>query len=156
MPQSGEVVQVSRPVDLPGRIAQALREARQRHGWTVREVAARTGVSAAYVNRLERGEVTRPGADVVRRLEDVIGPLAAPPQRSERQPGAVARCERRAAGPAPSVLPEGLRQLAEEQDLSAADVLALSALRFNGRQPRTIERWRAIHEALAASEEFDG
>ncbi len=155
MPRS-EATQGSRPVDLPGRIAQGIRVAREHHGWTVRELAARTGVSAAYVNRLERGEVIRPGADVVRRLEDVIGPLAAPPQRSAARPGPASRRERRAAGPTPSVLPEGLRQLAEEQGLSAADVVELSALRFNGRQPRTIERWRAVHEALAATEELDG
>lgn len=154
MSQSGETA--DRPTDLPARIAEGLRDAREHHGWTVREVAARTGVSAAYVNRLERGDVTRPGADVVRRLEDVIGPLAAPPQRSESPPAALPRRGRRAAGPASSVLPDGLLQLAEEQGLSAADVVVLSALRFNGRQPRTIERWRVIHEALAASEELDG
>jgi len=52
---------------LPPDLAAALRRARLQARMTVSEAAARAGVSAPYLSRLERGERC-PRADVARRL----------------------------------------------------------------------------------------
>lgn len=117
--------------------ADRLRKARIRLGWSLSEAADRTGLSRAYINALERGLGKRPGADAVRRLEDVFGPLRAPDDRS--LPGA----------------PPGLRALARERHLPDAEVRVLAGLRVRGRQPISMERWRFIYDALLASEQMD-
>lgn len=113
-----------------------IREARDRRGWSLADVAGRTGLSRAYVNALERGKGRRPGADALRRLEDVLGPLREPPTFAQE-------------------VPPGLRRLAEERNLPTAEVTTLASLRVGGRQPVTQERWRFIYDALVASESMD-
>lgn len=114
-----------------------LREARERLGWSLSEAAERSGLSRAYINALERGRGKRPGADAVRRLEDVFGPLRTPDDRDL------------AAAPA------GLRALARERHLPEAEVRVLAGLRIRGRQPSSKERWRFIYDALLVSEGMD-
>jgi transcriptional regulator with XRE-family HTH domain len=117
--------------------AQRLREARTRLGWSLSEAAERTGLSRAYINALERGRGKRPGADAVRQLEDVFGPLRAPDDREFVD------------------APPGLRALARERHLPEAEVRVLAGLRIRGRQPLSMERWRFIYDALLASEQMD-
>jgi transcriptional regulator with XRE-family HTH domain len=114
-----------------------LRGARERLGWSLSETAKRTGLSRAYISALELGRGKRPGADVVRRLEDVFGPL-------------------RDVGPEPAEdLPEGLDALAKERQLPESEIRVLAGLRIRGEQPQTPERWRFIYDALVASEAMD-
>ena len=114
-----------------------VKAARTKRGWSLADVASRTGLSRAYINALEHGRARRPGADALRRLEDVLGPI--------RQPGDL-----------PATVPAGLQELAKERDLPTSEVVTLAALRIGGRQPASRERWRFIYDALVASESMDG
>lgn len=116
-------------------IATRILAARTKHGWSLAEVARRTGLSRAYINALEHGRSRRPGADALRRLEDVLGPLMTP-----RSLGGV---------------PLGLASLARDRNLPSSEVDALASLRIGGRQPASPERWRFIYDALVASEAMD-
>lgn len=116
-------------------LASRIRDARSRHGWSLAEVARRTGLSRAYINALEHGRSRRPGADALRRLEDVLGPLLTPPTFDH--------------------LPSGLERLARDRNLPASEVRVLASLRIAGRQPVSPERWRFIYDALIASETMD-
>jgi transcriptional regulator with XRE-family HTH domain len=115
-----------------------LQEARARLGWSLSETAARTGLSRAYINALERGRGKRPGADVIRRLEDVFGPLRSPTSAIEQ-------------GDTPS----GLVALAQERRIPPTEVRILASLRIRGQQPQSKDRWRFIYDALIASEQMD-
>jgi transcriptional regulator with XRE-family HTH domain len=116
-------------------VATRILAARTRRGWSLAEVARRTGLSRAYINALEHGKSRRPGADAIRRLEDVLGPLVSPPVFDH--------------------LPGGLERLARERNLPASEIRALASLRIAGRQPVSSERWRFIYDALIASEAMD-
>jgi transcriptional regulator with XRE-family HTH domain len=116
-------------------IASRILAARAKHGWSLAEVARRTGLSRAYINALEHGKSRRPGADAIRRLEDVLGPLVSPPVLDH--------------------LPGGLERLARDRNLPASEIRALASLRIAGRQPVSSERWRFIYDALIASEAMD-
>lgn len=114
-----------------------LRAARERSGWSLAQTAERTGLSRAYINALERGRSKRPGADAVRRLEDVFGPLQGTEEQSVES------------------APPGLQALARERRLPASEVRMLAGLRIRGQQPASKERWRFIYDALVASEQMD-
>jgi transcriptional regulator with XRE-family HTH domain len=45
-----------------------LRDARRRQGWTIRDLAERTGIHQSYLAGLERGAVARPGLLMLVRL----------------------------------------------------------------------------------------
>jgi transcriptional regulator with XRE-family HTH domain len=100
-------------------------------------VARRSGLSRAYVHTLEQGGAKRPGADAIRRLEDVLGPLRAP-----------------RGTPDPAV-PSPLARVAEERNIPASEVRMLAGLRVRGRQPMSEQRWRFIYDAIVASEQLD-
>lgn len=106
-------------------------------GWSLAEVSRRTGLSRAYVNALERGLGKRPGADVLRRLEDALGPLLDGNQAKN------------------AAVPAGLRSVARERHIPESEVHMLASLRVRGLQPQTEQRWRFIYDALVNSESMD-
>jgi transcriptional regulator with XRE-family HTH domain len=113
-----------------------LRAARVARRWSLADVAGRAGLSRAYISALELGRSKRPGADALRRLEDVVGPLG---DRPTGPPG----------------IPTGLLALASERSLPDAELRMLAGLRIRGRRPVSPERWRFIYDALVASESMD-
>jgi transcriptional regulator with XRE-family HTH domain len=120
-----------------GALAARVRSARTERGWSLAEVARRTGLSRAYVSALENGHSKRPGAETIRRLEEALGPLV--------DGGLVQTIS----------LPPGLQSLAKSRALSAGEVQLLARLRVRGDQPQTEARWRFIYDALVASESLD-
>lgn len=122
--------------DNPDGFAGAIAERRKQLGWSFAEVANRTGLSRAYIHALERGRTKRPGADAVRRLEEVLGPLM--PTSS-----------------APADIPPGLAQIAQDRAIPASELRVLANLRIRGQQPKSADRWRFIYDALLASESIE-
>lgn len=119
-------------------LGRRIREVRGERGWSLAEVSRRTGLSRAYINALERGKGRRPGAETIRRLEDVLGRVST-------------------GGPVGlEELPIGLQQLAVERNLPTSEIQVLAGLQVRGRQPESLERWRFIYDALVASESIDG
>lgn len=118
-------------------LADRMRAVRARYGWSVGEVAKRSGLSRAYVHSLEQGRAKRPGADTIRRLEDILGPLRPPPTTTGGE------------------IPSGLASVAEERGIPASEVRILAGLRVRGRQPMSQQRWRFIYDAIVASEQMD-
>lgn len=55
------------------RWGQRVRELREREGWTVRELAGRTGVSRTTISAIETGKHPNPGLDVLVRLQYGLG-----------------------------------------------------------------------------------
>lgn len=110
--------------------------ARARLGWSLAEVSRRTGLSRAYINALELGRGKRPGADALRRLEDVLGPLVQ-------------------SHLANAPVPPALRNVARERHIPESEVQMLAGLKIRGLQPRSEERWRFIYDALVSSEAMD-
>lgn len=111
-------------------------EARSRKSWSLAEVSRRTGLSRAYINAIEHGRTRRPGADALRRLEDVLGPLLQDPS-------------------VPAEIPDGLRRLAEERRIPTSEIQVLAGLRVAGKAPVSTQRWRFIYDAILASESLD-
>lgn len=76
---------------LDARLAARIREEREHRGWTVLELAGRSGVSRAMIAKVERGAV-RPTAALLGRLAAAFGlPLSLLLARSEAQPSRLSR-----------------------------------------------------------------
>ncbi|HKX43788.1 MAG TPA: helix-turn-helix transcriptional regulator, partial [Burkholderiaceae bacterium] len=59
-------------MDLSAHIARRLKEERRQRGWSLDELAARSGVSRAMISKIER-KVSTPTAVLLARLGDAMG-----------------------------------------------------------------------------------
>ena len=59
-------------MEIATRIAEAVRAQRRRHGWSLDELAARSGVSRAMISKIER-QASTPTAVLLARLADALG-----------------------------------------------------------------------------------
>jgi transcriptional regulator with XRE-family HTH domain len=119
-------------------LGERLKRRRGERGWTAAELARRSGVSRAYLSRLEGGATVRPSAAILERLAEALGTTVADLLEHD-----LPREERR--------VPEALRAFAAEAELAAEDVAMLAGIRFRGKQPATAEDWRFVFEAIKRS-----
>jgi transcriptional regulator with XRE-family HTH domain len=63
---------VSDELTSPERLGRELRSARQSVGTSLRHVAGDAGISAAYLQKLERGQVDEPSPKILKRLASVL------------------------------------------------------------------------------------
>lgn len=56
-----------------GAVGAVLRRARQRRGWSIREVERRTGLSNTWLSQVERGIIQKPDPTALWRLASILG-----------------------------------------------------------------------------------
>lgn len=77
--------------DIDSRLARRLKLEREARGWSLAEVAGRSGVSKAMISKIERGEVS-PTAALLARLASAFGlTLSTLLLRAEQQAGRISR-----------------------------------------------------------------
>jgi transcriptional regulator with XRE-family HTH domain len=127
-------------IDL-AKLGHKIRFLRQGKGWTLVDLAGKTGLSKAYISDLENGSAGKPniqyifsaaqalGTTLDELLHDVTSkPMSRPKHSSE--------------------LPPGLSELQQELSLSDEDVERLAKVNFRGHRPRDKEGWRFLLETL--------
>lgn len=123
-------------------LAERIKKLRESRGLRVTELAKRSRISKAYLSQLESGHSSHPSAEVVikicRALGCSIDTLLGIEQREPTM----------AIG---SGLPRSLRSLAREESLSTDEIVMLSNISYKGRQPESVEGWRAILETIRHS-----
>jgi len=124
------------------KLGHTIRFLRQGKGWTLTDLAEKSGLSKAYLSDLENGVAGKPNIQyvfvVARALDTTLDRLlrdAAPPVRPSK------------SGPT-SELPPGLAELKAELGLSEEDVEMLATVNFRGNRPRDKEGWRYLLETL--------
>lgn len=125
----------------PGDIGSRIRRFREQAGLSLSELASRAGVSKGYIWALENEESPerrRPSGNSLFRIAGALGVTA-----SELY---AARTPLEETG-----IPEGLKDLAEEEGLPESDVVMLSRIEFRGEQPHTAEGWRFLYNAIKYS-----
>jgi transcriptional regulator with XRE-family HTH domain len=123
------------------KLGQRIRFLRQGKGWSLSDLAERSGVSKAYISDLENGSAGKPNIQYVYSISTALGAtldeLLEEVSPQTRQP------RRRAED-----LPPGLADLQVELKLSDAEVETLAQINFRGKRPKDIEGWRFLLEAL--------
>lgn len=117
-----------------GELARRISERRKELGLTQAALAHKAAVSRNYVALIERGEARNPSLSVLHRLATALG--IAPAVLI----GQSSRCE--------TVIPPALREFSLEQGLSFKVIDWLSRIPGQGREPKTVEEWRRLYDAV--------
>lgn len=126
-------------------IGERLRRFRDDAGLSLSALAAKAGISKSYLHRLESGAVDapRPSGKTLYSLAEALGVTMSD------------LLGRKLLVRDTSDVPPALRAFAEEEGLPESDVRMLSSIEFRGEQPRTVERWRYIYNAIEMSRRLD-
>ena len=116
-------------------IGERVRQRRDEMNITATELAKRAEVTKGYVSQIENGLVPRPSADVLYRLASALGTTVADLLGKE-------------VVPIQKEIPAGLLKFIEQENLPNEDIEMLAAIKFRGRQPRTVEDWRFLYESI--------
>lgn len=129
----------------PAVVSRRVREEREKSGMSLSQLAAAAGLTKAYLVRLEN-QGGNPTIDALMGIADAldltIADLVGTPKLVfdfDEQPVS------------PSLL-----AYADAAKLTSAEVRTLASIQFRKQErPRSVERWRFIHDSLRASRQLD-
>jgi transcriptional regulator with XRE-family HTH domain len=126
-------------------IGRRVREEREKAGLSLAQLADASGLTKAYLVRLEN-QGGNPSVEVIAQIAEALDLTAA-----DLLGGPVIRF----VGDESEVSPS-LRAFADEAQLSSTDVTMLASIRWRDeRPPQTAERWRYVYRSLLMSREID-
>jgi len=118
-------------------IGQRIKQRRLESGLSLTGLAIRAGISRSYLHSLESGTAANPSQKVIGSLAQCLGVAVADLLQSET-----------GTGSAPTDLPPGLAEFANEYDLPTTDVEMLRRLEYRGKQPNTPDDWWYLYESI--------
>ncbi|MCP4654832.1 MAG: helix-turn-helix transcriptional regulator [bacterium] len=114
-----------------------LRRLRTQKGLSLDELAAATGISKAYLWKLERKPDVNPSIEIAQKLAAALGTTV-----GTLVPAAAGRDTGR------SEIPESLKEAKRLFRMSEQDVQDLADIRFRGGHPMTSEEWGLLYLQL--------
>jgi transcriptional regulator with XRE-family HTH domain len=125
-----------------------IRKFRSEKDLNLSQLADRAGVSKSYLSALENTDASmqsarRPSAETLYAIAQALGVTMAD------------LMGRKALAQPDSPPPQSLVEFANRYGLPATDVRMLSAIKFRGEPPKTVERWQHIYNAIRMSESMD-
>ena len=126
------------------RLGENVRFRRQGKGWTLNDLAEKSGISKAYISDLENGAAGKPNIQYVFAIANALGVTLdellddAAPKRADSSK------KKRTA----EELPPGLKELQMDMNLSESEVEMLAQVNFRGNRPKDKEGWRFLLEAI--------
>ena len=125
------------------KLGEKIRFYRQGRGWTLADLAQKSGVSKAYISDLENGTAGKPNIQYIYNiaqafeitLDELLKDTTAKEQRARK---------RRSV----EELPPGLADLQRELALSDDEVEMLAQVNFRGTRPKDMEGWRFVLQAI--------
>jgi transcriptional regulator with XRE-family HTH domain len=129
----------------PKALGRRVREEREKAGLSLSRLAELSGLSKAYLVRLEN-QVGNPSVEVVAQIAEALDLTVA-----DLVGGPVIRF----VGDDSDVSPS-LRAFADQARLSSSDVTMLASIKWReGEQPQTADRWQYVYQSLQMSREID-
>lgn len=129
----------------PQDVGRRVREEREKAGLSLAQLAAASGLTKAYLVRLEN-QTGNPSVEVVVQIAEALDLTAA-----DLLGGPVIRF----VGDDSDVSPS-LRAFADDASLSSSDLRMLASIRWRDEKPpQTAERWRYVYRSLLMSHEID-
>jgi transcriptional regulator with XRE-family HTH domain len=126
-------------------VGRRVRHEREKAGLSLAQLAGATGLTKAYLVRLEN-QGGNPSVEVIARIAEALDLTAA-----DFLGGPVIRY----VGDETHV-PPSLRAFADEANISSSDVSMLASIRWRDEEPpQTVERWRFVHRSLLMSRQID-
>lgn len=127
-------------------LGENIRYLRHGRGWSLADLAERSGISKAYISDVENGSGGRPNVQYVYRiateLETTIDALLNQDMKKPQKKGSTGSVAR------DEPLPPGLEQFAKSEGLEPDQVEMLARLNFRGRRPKDAEAWKLIFQSI--------
>jgi len=120
-------------------MGQRIKQRREELQISLTQLSEKAGVAKGYIWELENensDKDVRPSADTVFKIAEALGTSAADLLGKKIQQTST-----------PDI-PDTLRQFAEAQDLTEADVQMLARIEFRGEKPETKDDWQYIYESI--------
>lgn len=111
-------------------------------GWSITQLAEKSGVSKAYISDLENGVAGKPNIQYVYAVAVVLE-VTLDQLLEDAKPNARPRSKDH-----PMELPPGLAELQQKLDLSDAEVEDLAEISFRGSRPKDLEGWQFLLQAI--------
>lgn len=124
-------------------IGDRIRKYRKERGLTLPALAEKAEMSKSYLWSLENDSDVRPSGDTLYAIAEALGVTMSD------------LLGRKLLAETHKRIPKELRDFAMEEGLPESDVQMLASIRFRGEQPRTVERWRFIYQAIKSSRGMD-
>ena len=123
------------------KLGEKVRFLRQGKGWTLSDLAEKSGVSKAYISDLENAAAGKPNIQYIYSIAVALDVTLDDLLRdtTPREPRRKRPIED---------LPPGLRELQIEMNLSDSDVETLAQVNFRGTRPKDVQGWRFLLEAI--------
>lgn len=118
----------------PLQFGRQVQRKRKEMGISQEELARQAGLSRNYISIIERGEATNVSMRIINSIALVLGTEPRELVTSDDQD--------------PSLIPPSLRQLALADGLSYETVERLARIPRRGQEPKTVETWRALFDAV--------
>ena len=125
------------------KLGEKVRFLRQGRGWSLVDLAERTGVSKAYLSDLENGTAGKPNIQYMYAIA-----VALEVTLDELLQDATARPLRKRDKRSAEVWPPGLAELQQELNLSDDDVEMLAQVNFRGNRPKDAAGWRFLWDTI--------
>jgi transcriptional regulator with XRE-family HTH domain len=128
-------------------LGQRLRRFREDKDMSLSQLARDTGLAKSYLWSLENADKeqeARPSGDTLYKIAETLGVTMS---------DLLGR--RLVISAQPDHIDPALAALAKADNLSEAEVATLASIQWRGDQPRTVERWRWIHQAIRMSKSLD-
>lgn len=125
------------------KLGEKVRFLRQGRGWSLVDLAERSGVSKAYLSDLENGTAGKPNIQYMYAIA-----VALEVTLDELLQDATARPVRKKDKRSIEELPPGLAELQQELKLSDNDVEMLAQVNFRGNRPKDVDGWRFLWDTI--------
>jgi transcriptional regulator with XRE-family HTH domain len=124
------------------KLGHKVRFCRHGKGWTMTQLAEKSGVSKAYISDLENGNAGTPNIQYVYAIAVALG-LTLDQLLEDAKPSGGPKSHKEAVD-----LPPGLAELQRKAGLSDAEVENLAKINFRGSRPKDAEGWQFLLEAI--------
>lgn len=117
-------------------LGERIRQRRIEKNLSLAELARRADLSKGYLHAIEGGDTQKPSAEILFRVANelgtTIGDLLGEEHIEQELPD----------------IPEPLLQLANEDNLTEADINMLARIEYRGKRPESVGDWRYIFESI--------
>jgi len=128
------------------KLGHKVRFLRQGKGWTLNDLAEKSGISKAYISDLENGTAGKPNIQYVYAIALALD-VTLDELLTDATPTATDKTRKKKKRTARD-LPPGLEELQMELKLSDEEVEMLAQVNFRGNRPKDKEGWRFLLEAI--------
>lgn len=126
-----------------GKVGYKIQRRRNELNMSLSELARRSGISRGHLHAIESGESSL----TEEKLQSVANALGLLVSQLIGEIGDLSEL--------PMDIPDSLREFADQDNLTSADVMMLSRINYRGKKPQTLNEWRVLFTVIRGTLDKD-